>query len=57
MNIQICVFSNVSALNANKRIFERIISLPFGVSVPYQQLVDDMKFLFGDTCIVTFICS
>lgn len=56
MNLQIKVFANQSAYDNRKVLFERILNIPFGVSVPYQQLYDDMKFLFGDTSIIEFRC-
>ena len=57
MEIQICVFSNQTAYDNRKRLFERIISLPFGVNPPFDSLISDFKFLFGDQCIVEFRCK
>ena len=54
MELQVKVFSNQTAYDNDKRLFERIISLPFGVSVPFQSLIDDFKFLYGDSCVVVF---
>ena len=54
MEIQIQVFSNIDALQSRKVLFERIISVHDSISIPYQSLVDDLKFLFGSTVVVTF---
>lgn len=57
MNLQIRVFSNQSAYDNRKVLFERVVSLPFGVKAPFDSLIDDFKFLFGDSCIVDFKVS
>ena len=54
MEIQIQVFSNVDALQNRKVLFERIVSVHDSISVPYQSLIDDLKFLFGSSVVVTF---
>lgn len=54
MNIRLQVFCNQTAFDNKKAVFERALSIPFGVQVPYQQLIDDMRFLFGENCIVQF---
>lgn len=54
MQVQIKVFSGVSALQSDTRLFERILDLPDAVSVPFDSLVSTLKFLFGQSCIVSF---
>lgn len=54
MNIRVIVYTNNSAKDSRKAIFERIVSVPFGVDVPYGSLIDNLKFLFGDKSIVVF---
>jgi len=54
MQLQIKVFAGVSSMNENNRIFERIIDVHDDLSVPYESLVKDLKFLFGSSCIVSF---
>lgn len=57
MDIQIIVYANRSAFDNRKRLFERIVSLPFGVNAPFDSLISDFKFLYGDLCIIEFICK
>lgn len=54
MQLQIRVFSGISAMESNNRLFERIIEVHDDISVPYSSLISDMKFLFGSSCIVSF---
>lgn len=54
MQLQIKVFSGVSSMQENNRLFERIIDVHDDISVPYSSLIQDLKFLFGSSCIVSF---
>lgn len=54
MQLQIKVFSGVSALNNDNKLFERIIDVHDDLQIPYESLVHDLKFLFGSSCIVSF---
>lgn len=54
MEIQIQVFANVDALNNRNKLFERIVNVDDSLKVPYENLVRDLKFLFGQSSIVTF---
>lgn len=45
---------NRSAFDNDKRCFERIINLPFGVKYPFDSLIEDFKFLYGDSAVITF---
>lgn len=54
MQLQIKVFSGVSALNSDNKLFERIIDVHDDLRIPYESLVYDLKFLFGSSCIVSF---
>ena len=54
VSLQIKVF--LSSL-ADKPVFERILSLPSTVNVPYSQLESSLRFLFGLKCLVSFNVS
>ena len=54
MQLQIKVFSGITAMNENSRLFERIIDVHDDLQIPYESLVHDLKFLFGSSCIVSF---
>ena len=54
MNVRFCVYMNRSAFDNDKRCFERIINLPFGVKYPFDSLIEDFKFLYGDSALITF---
>lgn len=54
MQIQLKVFSGVSALQENNRLFERIVEVHDDISVPYESLISDLKFLFGSSAVITF---
>lgn len=54
MIIKSSVFQNMGALNEKKRIFERICEVPDSIKVPFDTLVSDFKFLFGQDVIVEF---
>lgn len=54
MQLQVQVFSSVNARSDGKVLFERIIDINDSLKVPYQSLVDDLKFLFGSSSIVQF---
>lgn len=54
MEIQIQVFSNVDALQNRKVLFERIVTVHESINVPYQSLIDDLKFMFGSSVVITF---
>ena len=54
MQLQIKVFSGVSSMQENNRLFERIIDVHDDLVIPYESLVKDLKFLFGSSCIVSF---
>lgn len=54
MQLQIKVFSGVSALNNDNKLFERIIDVRDDLQIPYDSLVKDLKFMFGSSCIVSF---
>lgn len=54
MQLQIRVYSGVSSMADNNRLFERIVEVHDDLSIPFESLVKDMKFLFGSSCIVSF---
>lgn len=54
MQLQIKVYSNVNALESNNRLFERIIEVNDSVHIPFEALVSNFKFLYGQSVIVSF---
>ena len=54
MQLQIKVFFGVSSMEANQRLFERVIDVHDDLVIPYESLVKDLKFMFGSSCIVSF---
>lgn len=52
--LQIMVFNNMDARTNNRPVFERIIDINESLSVPYDSLVGDLKFLFGSAVIIQF---
>ena len=54
MQLQIKVFSGVSALNNDNKLFERIIDVHADLQIPFESLVKDLKFMFGSACVVSF---
>lgn len=54
MQLQIKVFSGISSMNDNQRLFERVIDVHDDLAIPYESLVKDLKFMFGSSCVVSF---
>lgn len=54
MQLQLKVFSGVTSMQENNRLFERIVEVHDDIQVPYSSLISDMKFLFGSSCVVSF---
>lgn len=54
VNLRVLVFLNADCKTANKRLFERLISVPDGLSIDYSGLVSSLRFLFGSQSIVVF---
>lgn len=54
VNLRVLVFLNAESKSANKRLFERLISVPDGLSIDYSGLVSSLRFLFGSQSIVVF---
>lgn len=52
MVLKLDVYLNATAQDARKAVFERIVNVPAGVSIPFDSLISDMKFLFGYDSIV-----
>lgn len=50
--LQIMVFNNMDARTSNRPVFERIIDINESLTVPYDSLVSDLKFLFGASVII-----
>lgn len=55
--LQIQVFLNEATLAANKRVFERIVSLNDACSIPYENITRALRFLFGSSIIINFKLS
>lgn len=54
MQLQIKVFSGLTALQSDSKLFERIVDVHDDLSVPYESLVSNLKFLFGNSTVVQF---
>lgn len=54
--MEVRVYSNMVAFNNNKAIFVRSIPVCDGLSVDYTSVLKVMRMLFGDGCIVVFLC-
>lgn len=52
MILKLDVYLNASAYEIRKPVFERIVNIPVGVSIPFDSLISDMKFLFGIDSII-----
>ena len=52
MQLQIKVYAGLSALEQNSRLFERILEVNESISIPYELIVNSLKFMFGSSCIV-----
>lgn len=52
--VLISVYMNNKAKEANKPTFRRELVTDSSLTIPYGQLVDSFKVLFGDSCLVTF---
>ena len=54
MQLQINVFSGVNAMSNDNKIFERIVDVHDDLTIPFDSLVKDLKFMFGASCVVSF---
>lgn len=54
MQLQIKVFSGLTAMQSDSKLFERIVDVHDDLSVPYESLVSNLKFLFGNSTVVQF---
>lgn len=52
--LQVQVFSSPDTRRNDKVLFERIIELPDGVDIPFSSLLKDLKFMYGQSVIVSF---
>lgn len=52
--LQVQVFSNEVALENNKRLFERIVSVNDSCNIPYETITKAMGFLYGLDVIINF---
>lgn len=50
-DLQVKVFLTGSS---DRPVFERIVSLSHSTVVPYSQLEDSLRFMFGLKCVVSF---
>ena len=46
MSIQIKVFNGVSSMNDNQRVFERIVDVNENISVPFENILSTLQFLY-----------
>lgn len=52
--LQIQVFANERNLQSNKRLFERIVSVPDDTVIIYDEIVKSLRFLYGERVIINF---
>lgn len=49
--IQIQVFQNVDSRTSGRVLFERIVDINDSIKVPYEDLIDSLKFMFGNVIV------
>lgn len=56
--LEISVYSLVSDIGkpvkSKSKLFGRVVDIDTSVSVPYNQVIDSLKFIFGRHCIIEF---
>lgn len=52
--LQVQVFMNESAMQSNKRLFERIVTIDDSVVIDYGRIISVLRFLFGSQVIINF---
>lgn len=56
--LRIRVERDTTCPNAPRRkVFEQVVECSVGLSIPYDQIVSSLHFIFGFDCIVTFELS
>ena len=53
-DLQVKVFVSPQA---DRPVFERLVSIPHGMVIPFSSLEDSLRFLFGLKCVVQFSMS
>lgn len=57
-NLRVIVFLNEDCKSANKRIFERLVTVgTHDIKIDFNSLVSSLRVLFGNHCIVVFELS
>ena len=52
--LRILVYLNDMSKQADKPVFERILSLVDCVAIDYSRTLETLRFLFGEKCVVVF---
>lgn len=53
-SLQVQVFANEKNLRDNRRLFERVVSVPDDTDIIYSEIVKSLRFLFGEHVIINF---
>lgn len=53
-SLQVQVFANEKNLRDNRRLFERVVSVPDDTDIIYSDIVKSLRFLFGEHVIINF---
>lgn len=56
-SLQVQVFANEKNLRDNRRLFERVVSVPDDSEILYTEIVKSLRFLFGERVIINFNIS
>lgn len=54
MQLQVKVYSGVSSMKEENKLFERIVDVHDDVLIRYQSIFETLKFLYGSSCVVQF---
>lgn len=53
-SFQVQVFANEKNLRDNRRLFERVVSVPDDSEILYTEIVKSLRFLYGEHVIINF---
>lgn len=53
-SLKVQVFANEKNLQDNRRLFERIVSVPDDADIPFVGIVKSLLFLYGERVIINF---
>lgn len=56
-SFQVQIFANEKNLRDNRRLFERVVSVPDDSAILYAEIVKSLRFLYGERVIINFNIS